>query len=124
MLGKLAEVMEDAPIGFTWLNEQNEFEKINKYFVHELGYEDESEIKYKGPERRTFVEMIDEKREYEDMLAASAKGVRTGPHWWTIRRRNGKKLRIRTHGEGVAVRRPKENEAVHRFGVVIDTKEP
>ena len=100
VLEKMAKVMREASTPFVWLNEWNEFVKVNRSMLNVLGHENIEELKKQSP---TFKGLVTDatQQTYEEILEISGAGQETGEYQIDVITKTGKVLRVRAHGERI-----------------------
>lgn len=123
VLDKMAKVMHDAATPFVWLNERNEFVKVNGSMLTVLGHKNIESLKKQSP---TFMGMVtdDTQQTYEEILRVSGAGQETGEYEISVITKEGKVLNVRAHGERIPYPTWWRRELPHRFGIFVEVTEP
>jgi hypothetical protein len=126
---KLSKVMEEAYTPFAWLNEKNEFHKINESFSRVLEYDNIEDLKRHSPTFRGLM-TAETQPIYNEVLAQSAAGAETGKYEVDMKTKSGKVLHVVVHGERIPYPTFWRRGRPHRFGVFLkwyekpDNKQP
>jgi PAS domain-containing protein len=123
VLEKMSKVMRDASTPFVWLDEKNEFVKVNKSMLDVLEHENIEELKKQSP---TFKGLITDATQqiYDDILAISGAGKETGEYEVDVITKTGKVLHVRAHGERIPYPTWLRRGLPHRFGIFVEVIEP
>ena len=123
VLEKMATVMRDATTPFVWLDEKNEFVKVNRSMLMLLGHRNIDELKKQSPTFRGLV--TDEtQRIYDDVLENSGAGEETGEYKISIITKSGAVLDVRAHGERIPYPTWWRRGLPHRFGIFVEVTQP
>lgn len=124
VLENMSTVMYEAATPFVWLNENNEFVKVNISFLHALGCDTEHELVNHASKFRDLV-TAESVPHYEAILQMSARGEPTPKYRITIKKVNGEKVSVWVHGERVPSPSLGKKRSPDRFGVFLpDQTEP
>ncbi len=119
VLEKMANVMRNASTPFVWLDEKNEFIKVNKSMLTVLGYKNLDELKRHSPTFRGL--LTDDSQDiYEGILDTSSAGGETGEYEISIITKSGTVLNVRAHGERIPYPTWWRRGLPHRFGIFVE----
>lgn len=123
VLDKMAKVMHDASTPFVWLNERNEFVKVNGSMLAVLNHRNIESLKKQSP---TFMGLVtdDTQQTYEEILRVSGAGQETDEYEISIITKEGKVLNVRAHGESIPYPTWWRRGLPHRFGIFVEVTEP
>lgn len=123
VLNKMAKVMHEAATPFVWLNEKNEFVKVNGSMLAVLGHKNIESLKKQSP---TFMGLVtdDTQQVYEEILRVSGAGCETGEYEISIITNDSKVLHVRAHGERIPYPTWWRRGLPHRFGIFVEVTEP
>jgi hypothetical protein len=123
VLENLSQVMHEAETPFAWLNEKNEFQKVNVSFLDVLGCKTDHELKTYAP---TFKDLVtaDTLPTYEAILAQSAQGEPTPKYRINLVKRNREVISVWVHGERIPYPTFGRRRSPHRFGVFLPSRAP
>lgn len=118
VLENMSQVMYEAATPFVWLNEKNQFHKVNLSFLEVVGCKNDKELKEHAP---TFRDLVtgETQPQYDEILAQSAKGEKTGQYEIDIIKKNGEVKHIVAHGERIPYPTFWRRGLPHRFGVIL-----
>jgi PAS domain S-box-containing protein len=119
VLKKMSQVMYEASTPFAWINEKNEFIKVNESFLEVLGYANEEDLKSHSPTFRGLI-TAETQPKYDEVLSRSAAGGETGKYEVDIRTREGDELHVVIHGERIPYPTFWRRGLPHRFGVFLE----
>jgi PAS domain-containing protein len=123
VLDKMSKVMRDASTPFVWLNEKNEFVKVNRRMLEVLGHGNIESLKKQSPTFRGL--LTDETQQtYEEILETSGAGQETGEYEISVITKEGKVLNVRAHGERIPYPTWWRRGLPHRFGIFVEVSEP
>ena len=123
VLEKMANVMRDAATPFVWLDEKNEFVKVNRSMLMLLGHRNIDELKRQSPTFRGLV--TDETQHiYDVVLETSGAGEETGEYKISIITKSGEVLDVRAHGERIPYPTWWRRGLPHRFGIFVEVTQP
>jgi PAS domain-containing protein len=122
VLEKMSIVMRDASTPFVWLNERNEFVKVNRAMLKLLGHENIEELRKQSP---TFKGLVTDETQpiYDGVLKVSGTGKETGEYKISIITKSGKVLHVRAHGERIPYPTWLRRGLPHRFGIFVEVIE-
>jgi hypothetical protein len=125
VLRKMSKVMQDASTPFVWLDDKNEFVKVNRSFLDVLGYVNYNIDGLKA-HRRTFKSMVagPSRQTYEDILKKSSANEETGEYEIDVLTKEDKVLHVRAHGERIPYPTFWRRGKPHRFGIFVEVIEP
>jgi PAS domain S-box-containing protein len=123
VLDKMSKVMRDASTPFVWLNEKNEFVKVNRSMLELLGHLNIESLRKQTP---TFKGLVTDEtqRTYEEVLEISGAGEETGEYQISVMTKDGKVLNVRAHGERIPYPTWWRRGLPHRFGIFVNVSEP
>jgi PAS domain S-box-containing protein len=123
VLEKISKVMRDASTPFVWLNEKNEFVKVNRSMLNLLGHENIEELKKQSP---TFKGLLTDatQEKYDEILEISGAGQETGEYEISVITKTGTVLHVRAHGERIPYPTWWRRGLPHRFGIFVEVIEP
>jgi hypothetical protein len=119
VLENMSEVMYEAATPFVWLNEKNEFVKVNLSFLKTVGCKNDRILKEHAPR---FYDLVTGKYQplYKEILEKSAKGKKTGKYEIDIIKRNEEdEVHVLVHGERIPYPTFWRRGLPHRFGVFL-----
>jgi PAS domain-containing protein len=118
VLENMSQVMYEAATPFAWLNEKNQFHKVNLSFLEAVGCKNDKELKQHAP---TFRDLVTGETQpvYEEILSQSARGERTGRYEIDIIKKNGEVMHMLVHGERIPYPTFWRRGLPHRFGVFL-----
>lgn len=119
VLKKMSQVMYEASTPFAWLNEKNEFIKVNESFLDVLGYTNEEDLKSHTPKFRGLI-TAETQPKYDEVLLRSATGGETGKYEVDIKTKEGDTLHVVIHGERIPYPTFWKRGLPHRFGVFLE----
>jgi PAS domain-containing protein len=119
VLKKMSKVMYEASTPFAWLNEKNEFLKVNKSFLKLLGYSNEEDLKSHSPTFRGLITAATQPT-YDAILLQSAAGSETGKYEIDMVTKKGGILHVVVHGERIPYPTFWRRRLPHRFGVFLE----
>jgi hypothetical protein len=122
VLEKMSNVMRDASTPFAWLNEKNEFNKVNNSILSVLGYENIEALKRDSPTFRGFITASTQPI-YDEVLSKSRDGQETGEYEIDMLTKTGKVLHVRAHGERIPYPTLWRRGLPHRFGILVEVTE-
>ena len=123
VLEKMSKVMRDASTPFAWLNERNEFHKVNNSLLKVLGYDNIEDLKRQTPTFRGLVR--DETQPtYDAILETSRAGEETGEYEIDVITKEDKILHVRAHGERIPYPTFWRRGLPHRFGIFVEVTGP
>ncbi|MDT5271378.1 MAG: hypothetical protein QOH49_3564 [Acidobacteriota bacterium] len=122
VLDKMAKVMKDASTPFVWLDEKNEFRKVNRSMLAILGHRNIESLQHQS---LTFKGLVTAETQqiYEEILKVSGKGSETGEYKISIITKEGKVLNVRAHGERIPFPTWWRRGLPHRFGIFVEVSE-
>jgi hypothetical protein len=122
VLDKMAKVMQDASTPFAWLNEKNEFIKVNRSMLTILEH---LNIESLGQQSSTFKGLVtaEAHQTYEEVLKVSSEGRETGEYKISVITKEGKVLNVRAHGERIPFPTWWRRGLPHRFGIFVEVSE-
>ncbi|MFL6334558.1 MAG: hypothetical protein ACJ754_14690 [Pyrinomonadaceae bacterium] len=122
VLDKMAKVMKDASTPFVWLDEKNEFRKVNRSMLAILGHRNIESLQHQS---LTFKGLVTAETQqiYEEILKVSGKGCETGEYKISIITKEGKVLNVRAHGERIPFPTWWRRGLPHRFGIFVEVSE-
>jgi PAS domain-containing protein len=123
VLKKMSRVMRNASTPFVWLDEKNEFVKVNKSMLDLLGHENIEELKKQST---TFKGLLtdDSQLIYEDILKSSSAGIEKGEYEIEVITSKHEVLRVRAHGERIPYPTLWRRGLPHRFGIIVEVINP
>lgn len=114
----MSKVMYEATTPFAWLNEKNEFHKVNVSFLDALGCKTDNELKKHAPTFRDLVTAATLPI-YEAILEQSLRGEPTPKYQIDIMKLNREVISVWVHGEGIQYPTFGRRRSPHRFGVFL-----
>lgn len=121
-LEKMTMLMRDASTPFLWLNEKNEFVKVNKSMLEVLGCMNLEELRKHSPTFRGLL-TVEAQSRYEEILKISAAGQETWEYEIDVITKTGKVLHIRAYGERIPYPSWWRRSVPHRFGIFVEVVE-
>ena len=118
----MSKVMKDASTPFVWLNEKNEFVKVNRSMLTFLGHRNINELRKQSP---TFKGLLTDvtQQTYDEILQNSGTGRETGEYEISIITKSGEVLHVRAHGERIPYPTWWKRGLPHRFGIFVEVIE-
>jgi hypothetical protein len=118
VLENMSEVMHEAATPFVWLDEKNEFHKVNLSFLRVVGCNNDMDLKQHAP---TFRDLVTGETQpiYDGILAQSARGEKTGKYEIDIINKHDEVLHVSVHGERIPYPTFWRRGLPHRFGVFL-----
>jgi len=119
VLGKMSKVMHDASTPFVWLDENNEFVKVNSRMLKILGHKNIDELRKQSS---TFKGLVTDETQqiYEEVLKTSGAGQETGEYKISVITKTGRVLNVRAHGERIPYPTWWRRGLPHRFGIFVE----
>lgn len=118
VLENMSTVMYDAATPFVWLNENNEFHKVNVSFLKTVGCDNDNELRKHAP---TFRDLVTAETQpiYDAILEQSAIGEPTPKYRIDIIKLNREVVPVWAHGERIPYPTLGRRHPPHRFGVFL-----
>lgn len=118
VLEKMSKVMFEAETPFAWLNEENQFHKVNKSFLEAVGCRNDRELKNHAS---TFRDLINAETQptCDAILEKSTRGEPTPKYRIDIIKQNGEVVKVWVHGERIPYPTLGRRRPPHRFGVFL-----
>lgn len=122
VLDKMAKVMHDASTPFVWLDEKNEFRKVNRSMLALLGHRNIESLRR---QTSTFKGLVTDETQqtYEEILKVSGKGRETGEYKISVITKEGAVLNVLAHGERIPFPTWWRRGLPHRFGIFVEVSE-
>lgn len=118
VLENMSEVMYDAATPFAWLNDKNEFVKVNVSFLKVVGCKNDTALKKHASKFRDLI-TVESQPVYDAKLTESASGEKTPKYEIDIIKENGEEIHVLVHGERIPYPSFWRRGRPHRFGVFL-----